>query len=341
MAAFVSSPLDHFNRFQQKDDLKAQFSEDIRHVMHGGYGQGPSTRGDGIVGMSRARAAARNHSPGLAAGAALALGSTSRTSSQDPHSAARGFKERARGHACPFDDHSAFRREGSCGSLGLDAAELARGSRGAGARSMTPSRRPPPMEDAYAAGAAARNLGRQNREQQTRIFSSAPFDAPEVALPTSTYAAAASDSLAACGGGGCGAGGGARSGATPGATPSGACARTLLGRAGGAAPAGAPEQLPCYSDARREAAGHKARMQHGVDGLIAGNYLQGEGRTGAPVGRSGKPPLLAGGELLPQAKMKAQMDGLGRPSEERAAYLNAQVMGEAASLRNNSRLHFC
>jgi len=320
----IATPLDHFQRFQQKDEIKAQFSEDIRHVINGGYGKGSSARGDS-VGTRSSRAGVRNHSPGLAAGAALALGSTARQPSQDAYNAAREIKERARGQGCPWDDHSAFRREGSTGSLGFGAglgSEEPRGRGGTAARggtptrSMTPSRRPPNLQEAYdAAGAAARSLGKQNRDQQTRIFSAAPFDAPEAAMPSSTYAAA-SEALVA----------GPRGGKT--VLPSG---RTV--------PEGAPDQMHSYTDAKREAVSNRTRMA-GMDGLISGNYLLGEGKTAIPVGRSGKPPPVGG--LMPQAQLKAQLDGLGRPSEERAAYLNAQVMSEACRERNTApRMHFC
>lgn len=326
MAGFAPTPLDFLQKMEKRDDMKAQFSEDIRDCFKGGYGKGSSSQGDGVGTRTTRSRGVRNHSPGLAAAASLAMGSTARANSEDPRSIARQNKEKARGQGCPFDDHNAFRSETGGGVydpiVGGPNAEEPRGHMGTarsggGARSLTPSR-------SHEAFALARNAGKQNRDQQNKIFSAAPWDAPERAWAPSSYAAASEGIVAAA------------AGTAPGQTL--ANGKTLL-PTGRTVPVGAPEQSHNYTDAKREAASNRTRMA-GQNGIIAGSYLLTEGKTAVPVGRSGKPPPAGG--LLPQAMLKAQMDGLGAPSQDRAAFLNAQVMSEACRARNNnSLLHFC
>mmetsp|Transcript_47426 Transcript_47426/g.135985 ORF Transcript_47426/g.135985 Transcript_47426/m.135985 type:complete len:284 (+) Transcript_47426:97-948(+) len=278
----MASPLDHFNRFNQKQQHEASFSEDIRNVITGGYGM---SRGDN-VGVIRQRGV-RARSPGLAAGAALTLGggggSTGQLPCAEANEVAKQNKERSRGNSCPFDDHSAFaRREANAPPW---------------AREEEPSRimKPPSPKEGRQAYEASRNEGKRFRDSQQKVGSVAPWDAPETAVPVSSYAVASQ------------------------------------GVASTSAPAASVE-------ARREASTNRSRMK-GADDLITGGYLLGESRVAAPVGRSGRPPA-APDRMLPQAMLKAQMDGLGPVSQDRAAYLNAKVMNEACRERNtNARLH--
>lgn len=307
MPGSLASPLDHFEKFQQKADIQAQFSEDMRHVMTGLTGS--SSRGDGIGTRNMRGMRTMSHSPGLGAAAALALGSTARfpsVDSKDPSTIAREVRDRGRGQSCPFDDHSAFRREGSTHSLGL--GETARG-RTAGRTASPLAQRQ--QREAYE---ASKSEGKQIRDRGTRVFGNSPFDAPEKALPLSSYAAAAE------------------------AVAAGTTGMKTMLPGERKPPVGAPTQRPDYSEAKHAAVENRQRMA-GTNGLLAGNYLTGESRTSVPVGKSGKPPPAGG--LLPQAMLKAQMDKLP-VNQERAAFLNAKVMSEACRSRNsNSLLHFC
>jgi len=160
---------------------------------------------------------------------------------------------------------------------------------------LTPKQQRDAFED-------ARSVGRRNRDDQQKIGAAAPFDAPERTFPSSSYSAASAAVSANCGAG------------------------VVLG---GGAPATAHVQA--YADMRREAMSNKARMA-GAEDLLAGGYLQSEGRMSMPVGRSSRPPQPE--KLLPQAMLKVQMDGLGPISAEQAACLNARVMNEACRDRN-------
>eukprot|EP00405_Crypthecodinium_cohnii_P039187 CAMPEP_0206545196 /NCGR_PEP_ID=MMETSP0325_2-20121206/11990_1 /ASSEMBLY_ACC=CAM_ASM_000347 /TAXON_ID=2866 /ORGANISM="Crypthecodinium cohnii, Strain Seligo" /LENGTH=234 /DNA_ID=CAMNT_0054044131 /DNA_START=94 /DNA_END=795 /DNA_ORIENTATION=+ len=111
-----TTPLDLYQKSTQKQDIQAQFSEDIRHVINGGYGD--QSRGDN-VGCSTRRSGMRARSPGLAAGAALTLGGVAAagqtagsnfSGASDTHDIARQLRERNRGSGCPFDDHLAFEK---------------------------------------------------------------------------------------------------------------------------------------------------------------------------------------------------------------------------------------
>merc|ERR1719203_995533 len=78
----LATPLDHFNRFNRREQLDSQFTEDIKQVIQGGYG-------------------ARSDNVGVSSGRA------------------RGVRARSRGSGCPFDDHGAFvrRDEGSLAAV--------------------------------------------------------------------------------------------------------------------------------------------------------------------------------------------------------------------------------
>lgn len=319
MTTSLASPLDHFNRFAEKQRIEEQFTEDIRRVIHGGHAgsdnaargfAGSASRGDSAGAASRGRGM-RARSPGLAAGAALALtgglgssgtgggtaavgGADAQSAAADSHSIARKVKEHARGSGCPWDDHSAFMRRGDASPMGRTPEEPSR---------LLQPLMPKQQRDAFQ---DARSVGRRNRDDQQKIGAAAPFDAPEKAFPLSTYSAASHAVSASCGAG------------------------VVPGGCGGAP---AADHSQAYADMRREAISNKARMA-GTDNLLAGNYLQTEGRTSVPVGRSSRPPQPE--RLLPQAMLKVQMDGLGAVSAEQAACLNARIMNEACRDRNTS-----
>lgn len=169
------TPLDHFNRYNAKQELDAQFTEDIRRVIGGQGGTGSKPRGDDV---GRARGV-RARSPGLAAGAALSLGAPVNSSSAcaEAYNFARQMKERAMGTGCPFDDHAAFvSREGPPAAHAHETVSSL----------VTPSE----MRQAFD---SAHSVGRRNRESQQKIGSAAPFDAPERSMPASSYRAAAEE----------------------------------------------------------------------------------------------------------------------------------------------------
>lgn len=198
------------------------------------------------------------------------------------------MKEQARGSGCPWDDHSAFMRRSASMDCPLLAARAASAEPSRLLRPLTPSE----QREAYE---QARSGGRRIRDEQTKIGAAAPWDAPERALPLSTYGAA-SQAVASRGAGGSENGGGE-----------------------------VDHHAQEWADQRREAVVNKARMA-GNRNILAGNYLMGEGRA-PPVGRSSRPPMPE--KLLPQAMLKVQMDGLDSISAGQAACLNARVMFEA------------
>lgn len=178
-------------KFLDRQKRQEQFSEDMRRVMYNGPGGAP-VAGGGTVAPTRGGAAGRVRSPGLAAGAALALGGAA-TTAAECHSEARDqcrqAVERSRRQTCPFDDHSAF---GAC------AADRA-----------APVRVPVlEQEDVTAATNAARNLGKYNRDIGQKIGAGAPFDAPFADMFASGASAPAGRS-----------GGGRRGGAPPAMPP--------------------------------------------------------------------------------------------------------------------------
>mmetsp|Transcript_38619 Transcript_38619/g.111027 ORF Transcript_38619/g.111027 Transcript_38619/m.111027 type:complete len:294 (+) Transcript_38619:50-931(+) len=290
-----ATALDHFNRFQERHSREAQFSEDIRHVIHGGGGgSASSARGDGVGTSSGRQRGMRARSPGLAAGATLALTSGP---GPDVHTMAQRNKEHARGSGCPFDDHTAFSRI----EAGVDRSQ------------------PPTLSQHKEAYEVAWNIGRRNRDVQRKVGHAAPWDAPETSVPTSTYVDAISSGQAAVP-------------LAPAATRRRGYPPTISD--------GSADPMMSYIGAKSEAVQHKLRMVQSSENIISGGYLEGESRTAVPVGRSAhRPPQPE--RLLPQALMKAQMDSSGRPSQDRVAFLNAQVISEACRDRNsNSLLHF-
>jgi len=146
-------------RFLDKQQRQEQFSEDMRKVMY----NGPGASSSGAPARGAAGSGGRARSPGLAAGAALALGGVP-ASASEAHAEARNqcrqAIENARRPTCPFDDHSAF---GAC------AADRA-----------APVRMPTHEHtEVVEATKAARNLGKYNRDIAQKIGAGAPFDAPE------------------------------------------------------------------------------------------------------------------------------------------------------------------
>lgn len=160
MVSLGTDPNAYFGRFLDKQRRDDQFSEDMKKVMYGG----PTQAGAG--GRTAAgNAAGRTRSPGLAAGAALALGGQPSSAAEahlEARTQCRQAVENSRRQVCPFDDHSAF---GACPSDRARAAPV-------GA---------PPLEqdEVFAAVKDARNTGKYNRDIQQKIGAGAPFDAPE------------------------------------------------------------------------------------------------------------------------------------------------------------------
>eukprot|EP00930_Biecheleria_cincta_P051135 TRINITY_DN36295_c0_g1_i1.p1 TRINITY_DN36295_c0_g1~~TRINITY_DN36295_c0_g1_i1.p1 ORF type:complete len:290 (-),score=60.87 TRINITY_DN36295_c0_g1_i1:54-863(-) len=152
----MQDPAAYFDRFQQRQQRADQFSEDIRKVMYGSGNSGTRTT-----------------SPGLKAGAALALsgygaGSTVTVAeaNAEARAACRKAVERARSTTCPFDDHRAF---------GASPADIA----------PRPRHTPPKAPEARTALEVAQQMGRHNRDQQQKIGAGAPWDAPETgAVPS-------------------------------------------------------------------------------------------------------------------------------------------------------------
>jgi len=150
-----SDPVALLGRFMDRQQRSEQFTEDIRKVIHGN---------------PLAPAAIRARSPGLAAGAALALGGCSAAEAQaasaDARAACRKAVERSRGSSCPFDDHSAF---------GASPADM---------RSAPGVRAPlAALNDARQAHQQAQEMRRYNRDIQQKVGAGAPFDAPEACVP--------------------------------------------------------------------------------------------------------------------------------------------------------------
>lgn len=157
----------HLGRFMDKQRRAEQFSEDMRTVMYGGYGGYGSASSAPDLGRRTPGGLVRSRSPGLAAGAALAL---SAAAAEDARQACRQAAQHARGSGCPFDDHRAF---------------------GVPAEPERPRYAPPLAPDeARAAHQQARQMGKQNRELQQRVGAGAPWDAPERGTAVSSAAAA-------------------------------------------------------------------------------------------------------------------------------------------------------
>jgi len=144
-------------KFLDRQQRNHQFSEDMRSVMYGGSVLANNLQKDRTGG-----AAGRVRSPGLAAGAALALGATPSSAHEvhaEAHAQCRQAIEHSRRQTCPFDDHSAF---------GASVADRQRHAR------------MPVLDqdDVAAASKDARNLGKYNRDISHKTGAGAPFDAP-------------------------------------------------------------------------------------------------------------------------------------------------------------------
>lgn len=159
-------PLSYYNRCRDSRARQEQFTEDIRKVIHAGPSVG---NGGAQVGTS----SVRSRSPGLAAGAALALGSTGGASAERRSAALAAAaasaaerlqaQERGRKFECPFDNHVA------AGASANDWSRPDRCPQGE-ARESAQAR-----STAHQAGY---HMGRHNRDLQQRIGAGAPFDAP-------------------------------------------------------------------------------------------------------------------------------------------------------------------
>jgi len=140
-----------------KQSRQSQFSENMKDVMYGGSVAASS----GVGSRTSSGAGQRTRSPGLRAGAALALGNPA--SASEAHSEARDQCRQAVDHArrqtCPFDDHSAF------GAVASDRAHQPR---------------MPVLEQAEVAAATkdSRNCGNYNRDIAHKVGAGSPFDAP-------------------------------------------------------------------------------------------------------------------------------------------------------------------
>lgn len=165
-------------RYLDRQKREDQFSEDIRKVVHGGGQAGGSTSSGRGARSNSAGGAGRTRSPGLAAGAALALGGGNAAEVHaEAHTQRQQAVEYARRRECPFDDHTAF---------------------GAGASDREkPQRLGSPLvsDEGAAAHQAAHTLGQHNRDMHQKIGAGAPFDAPELSLPKSSSNAASSESV--------------------------------------------------------------------------------------------------------------------------------------------------
>lgn len=166
-----------FGRFLDKQQRQEQFSENINKVIIGPSEGGYCSRGRSL--RTPAQGPSRTRSPGLVAGAALALagGSTPAEVHSEAHAQRKQAVEYARRRDSPFDDHTAFgAKAGELGSkpqyLPLHAAN-----------------------DARTVTHASQSLGKQNRELQRRVGAGAPWDAPE-REPAASSSIAASGAIA-------------------------------------------------------------------------------------------------------------------------------------------------
>lgn len=169
-----------FGRFLDRQSRAEQFSEEIGKVVHSSA-NGIGSGGNCLSRTPAAAAAGRNRSPGLAAGAALALtgGATPSEAYAEAHAARRQSVQYARRRDSPFDDHSKF---------GAMAGELGRRHQ----------HLPPPLPgEAASVHAASKLLGREIRSRQEKVGAGAPFDAPEHGRSASTGCLAASTAAAA------------------------------------------------------------------------------------------------------------------------------------------------
>lgn len=178
----MADPMAVFSQFMDRQQRGDQFTQDIHKVMFpGGSDSSCPSRTRALTGAAQPmQSATRTRSPGLAAGAALALGGSSSAADvhADAHAARRRAVEYARKRDCPFDDHSMF-AEG--------VAEIPHRSQHV-----------PPLApgDARLAHQAANSIGRHNRDLQQKIGAGSPFDAPECG-PVKSSSAAMSAAVAA------------------------------------------------------------------------------------------------------------------------------------------------
>lgn len=150
-------PIDvYHNGYLQKQAIKSQFSEDIRHVIHGGgSASGPTGRTGSQV-----------RSSSLSAGASLALGSRLQARAESVDAAARN-KAFALKSSCPFDNHEQFqRREPSLpptSSLQASSALL----------------NPEDRQEHTKLIQQVQEQGKFNRDHGQKVGAPAPFDTPE------------------------------------------------------------------------------------------------------------------------------------------------------------------
>eukprot|EP00746_Dinoflagellata_sp_MGD_P164919 gnl/MRDRNA2_/MRDRNA2_93881_c0_seq1.p1 gnl/MRDRNA2_/MRDRNA2_93881_c0~~gnl/MRDRNA2_/MRDRNA2_93881_c0_seq1.p1 ORF type:complete len:283 (+),score=49.62 gnl/MRDRNA2_/MRDRNA2_93881_c0_seq1:81-929(+) len=150
-------PIDvYHNGYLHKQAIKQQFTEDIRHVIHGGgSASGPTGRTGSQV-----------RSSSLSAGASLALGSRLQARAESMDAAARN-KARANTSTCPFDNHEQFqRREPSLpptSSLQASSALL----------------NPEDRQEHTKLIQQVKEQGRYNRDAGQKVGAPAPFDTPE------------------------------------------------------------------------------------------------------------------------------------------------------------------
>jgi len=153
----------YHNSYLQKQALKQQFSEDIRHVIHGGGSSGPP-----------GRSGSQNRSSSLSAGAALALGACRQARSEANDAASRN-KEQATKSSCPFDTHEPFqRREPSLPPTSyLQAA--------------TAISNPEDRQEATKLLQQSRDQAKYYRDIGQKVGAPAPFDTPETQDHCSGY----------------------------------------------------------------------------------------------------------------------------------------------------------
>eukprot|EP00747_Dinoflagellata_sp_TGD_P162931 gnl/TRDRNA2_/TRDRNA2_181099_c0_seq1.p1 gnl/TRDRNA2_/TRDRNA2_181099_c0~~gnl/TRDRNA2_/TRDRNA2_181099_c0_seq1.p1 ORF type:complete len:378 (+),score=67.25 gnl/TRDRNA2_/TRDRNA2_181099_c0_seq1:69-1136(+) len=327
------------SRFIQKQQRDAQFTEDIRTLIYGGGGSQaaaqpvPGSNGQFVVGRSAGGAAGtRTRSPGLAAGATLALGSDTNARAE-ANALARQVAQRARGGSCPFDDHT---------------LHLARDRRDG----PTLPPRVPSAPDAYEAKTAfseARTTGKTNAELQQRCGAGAPFDVTESGRtpvpssaailhnPTNARAAAAPNA-------------GARRPPAVSASAAALASAEAMHReaySGRSTPSGSdsPTRSRAFAAIHAEAAGNKSKMRGTAD-LISGGYLLSDSPHEArsnnclppKPGESRSRPMHE--DLLPAAQMRVLQEGgtCRNMPQEKIAFLNSQAQLEANRCRNMSSL---
>lgn len=150
-------PIDvYHNGYLHKQAIKQQFTEDIRHVIHGGGSSGGST----------GRTGSQVRSSSLSAGASLALGSRLQARAESMDAAARN-KANALKSSCPFDNHEQFkRREPSLpptSSLQASSALL----------------NPEDRQEHTKLIQQVKEQGKFNQQVGQKVGAPAPFDTPE------------------------------------------------------------------------------------------------------------------------------------------------------------------